>query len=188
MVAEHGGAMAVGGEARGGSTCARKAAQARARLEGGRGGVAGHVIAGRGEEAAANCAGGCVARRATELGALGSGGRRGSAGGSERAHGHQQVKASAWARVRPRLPRGGRRRHMVATRREFSAAVGAWTSGQQGNGAGLGRGERSVGWHEQAGARGGPTRAAGSLARWAGFGRRPEARAAAREGEKSFSK
>ena len=48
-----------------------------------------------------------------------------------------------------------------ATRREFSAAVGAWTSGQQGNGAGLGRGERSAGWREQAGARGGPTRAGG---------------------------
>ena len=31
--------------------------------------------------------------------------------------------------LRPRLPRGGRRRHMVATRREFSAAVGACASG-----------------------------------------------------------
>jgi len=50
---------------------------------------------------------------------------------------------------------------MVATRRNVSAAVGAWTSGQQGNGAGLGRGERSAGWREQAGARGGPTRAGG---------------------------
>ena len=41
MAAEHSGVMAVGGETRGGPTCARKAEQTRARLEGRRGGVAG---------------------------------------------------------------------------------------------------------------------------------------------------
>ena len=38
------------------------------------------------------------ARRAAELELSALEGRRGSAGGSERAHGHQQVKAGAWAR------------------------------------------------------------------------------------------
>ena len=38
------------------------------------------------------------ARRAAELELSALEGRRGSAGGSERAHRHQQVKAGAWAR------------------------------------------------------------------------------------------
>ena len=38
------------------------------------------------------------ARRAAELELSALEGRRGSAGGSEQAHGHQQVKAGAWAR------------------------------------------------------------------------------------------
>ena len=53
------------------------------------------------------------------------------------------------------------------------------------------------GWAEASAARGGVSRPArevgrrarvGSLARWAGFGRRARSEAAAREGEKSFSK
>ena len=54
---------------------------------------------------------------------------------------------------------------MVATRRAFSAAVGACASGEQGNGVGLGRGETRAGWRDAwAGARGG-------LARWVGEAR-----------------
>ena len=78
---------------------------------------------------------------------------------------------------------------MVATRRERPDAVGACASGEreQGNGAGLGRGETRARWRDAwAGARGGLARAggfAGALGRlrsWA------ESEAAAREGEKPF--
>ena len=91
MAAEHGGAMAVGGEARGGSTCARKAAQARARLEGGRGGAAGAQFPAEVEDPRRISSVGAWARREAELGRSALAERRGSAGMSQRAHWLRQV-------------------------------------------------------------------------------------------------
>jgi len=154
MAAEHGGAMAVGGEARGGSTCARRRRKRERDLKEGEAELRARGIG--------EWRGGAGARRRRSCG-RGEGRsfgfllwRRGNAaraGVSERT-GSSRSRRARGRGLRPRLPRGGRRRHMVATRRNVSAAVGAWTSGQQGNGAGLGRGERSAGWREQAGARG----------------------------------
>jgi len=180
MAAEHGGAMAVGGETRGGSTCARKTAQARARLEGGRGGVAG--VRNRGM--ARWCGSSTPAearRRARQHGralllllrlrerecemrcaarAADVGGRVGAAAG-------RGCRAACVASTR--RPRGGRR----LTR------SGAWRGERRGARE---KGQRAeLGWAEArwAGTGGALLRAA-SLARWAGFGRRARNEAAAR--------
>ena len=58
--------------------------------------------------------------------------------GVERSAALRQMKAGAWEWGQA----------TAAARREFSAAVGACASGEQGNGVGLGRGERSAGWRE----------------------------------------
>ena len=115
------------------------------------------------------------ARRAAELELSALEGRRGNAGGSEQACGHQQVKAGAWARcqatsaVRRATPARGRHaaeflcRGRGVARRPAGERRGAREKGQR----------AELGWAEArwAGAGGALLRAA-SLARWAGFGRR----------------
>ena len=64
------------------------------------------------------------ARRGRSLGLTAREEREGSAGGSERAHGHQQVKAGAWALAQAGYDARRRRRRMAATRRAGSVAVG----------------------------------------------------------------
>ena len=165
MAAEHSGAMAVGGETRGGPTCARKAEQARARLQGRRGGVAG----------ARNwrMARWCGSLTPAELGRREGGARgsrlwrrrRGSAGVSERARGHQQVKAGAWARCqataaarRASPAQGGHAAGKLCRGRDARRGASASRRAEAGQrGAGLGRGE---------------ARAGASLGRLAGLGRK----------------
>ena len=169
--------MAVGGEVRGSSPYARKAAQARALLEGGRGGVVGASNRGMARWCGSSTPAELRARRGRSSGARLWRGRRGSAGASERAHGHQQVKAGAWARcqaaaaARRLTPTCGRhaadafcRGHGVARRAAGDSAARGGRPGWRG--AGLGRARRGA-------------RRAG--ARWAGFGWQARSEAAAQK-------
>ncbi|XP_066383048.1 uncharacterized protein [Miscanthus floridulus] len=181
MVGEHGGAMAIGGETRGGPTYARKAAQARARLEGRRGGVAGATNRRMAQWCGSSTPAELRARRGRSLGLSAQEKREGSAGGSERAHGHRQLKAGAWAQGSGRgcraagnagtwSPRGG-----SSLSRSWRGAATDAARGRRSQRAGLGWAKAR--W---AGAGGALLRAA-LLARWAGFSRRARSEAAARE-------
>ena len=86
MVAEHGGAMADGGEALEGTTWAQQSAQARAQRAGERGGAAGARTLAEVEEARWISPTGAVARREAERVRAVLVERRSSAGVSERAH------------------------------------------------------------------------------------------------------
>ena len=187
MAAEHDGAMAVGGETRGGSTCARKAAQARARLEGGRGGVAGA----RNRGMARWCGSSTPAearRRARQHGRalllllrlreqeceMRCAARAADVGGRVGASAGRGCRTACVASTR--RPRGGRR----LTR------SGAWRSERRGaREKGPARGGRP-GWHGTGLGRAKARCAALWKACWASFGRRARSEAAAREGGKKI--
>ena len=81
--AEHGGAMADGGEAREGATWAQQSAQARAPRAGERGGAAGARLLAEVEEKRRIWPAGAVARRGGERVSSALAERRGSAGESK---------------------------------------------------------------------------------------------------------
>jgi len=172
MAAEHGGAMAVGGEARGGSTCARKAAQARAWLEGGRGGVVGARNWRMARWCGRSTSAELRARRGRSSGLSALEEKEGSLGGNERAHGHRQLKAGAWARcqaaaaARRATPAHGRHAAEVLCR---GRGVAQRRAGER-RGAGPRRAQRASGGRCWANSRGGLARWAGEAHGWRGRG------------------
>ena len=172
MAAEHGGAMAVGGEARGGSTYARRAVQARVRLEGGRGRVAGGRNRGMVRWCGSSTPAELRARRVQSLGLSALEKKEGSAGWSERAHWLRQVKAGAWARgqavaaARRATPAHGRHAAEGLCR---GRRVDERPAGER-RGAGPRRAQRASGGRCWADSRGGLTRWAGEARGWRGHG------------------